>query len=138
MTATAARPPLAARLLLSEHLVLALAAQTTLLFWAAVPGFASARNAGNVAQNAVPLLVLAIGQTFVLVGGGIDLSVTATIALSSVVGASIMTADGGILANHPAAVPAAVAAPTVRAAARSAADAQRVRPAIEQMAGRLL
>lgn len=107
---SAAGPPTWARLLLSEHLILLLAALTALAFWATVPGFASARNAGNLVQNLLPLLVLAIGQTFVLVGGGIDLSVTATIALASVLGASVMTSDGGHLAGHPLALPAAIAA----------------------------
>ena len=46
-----------------------------------MPGFASAENTGNIFANLLPLLVVAIGQTFVLIAGGIDLSVTSTVAL---------------------------------------------------------
>src|SRR5204863_326759 len=45
----------------------------------------------------LPLLIVAIGQTYVLISGGIDLSVTSIIALSSVVGAMTM-AHVGVLA----------------------------------------
>jgi ribose/xylose/arabinose/galactoside ABC-type transport system permease subunit len=75
-----------------------------------VPGFASWENLGNVASNMIPLLVVAIGQTAVLIAGGIDLSATAIIALASVLGASIMSADGGLMAGSRIAVPVAVAA----------------------------
>src|SRR5687768_12823113 len=89
------------RLLLAEHMVLALCVAAVLLFWTFEPEFVSAANAGNIASNMLPLLVLAIGQTFVLVTGGIDLSITATMALASVLGATIMTTDGGHLAGSP-------------------------------------
>ncbi len=56
----------------------------------------------------LPLLVVAVGQTFVLITAGIDLSVTSIVSLASVVGAAIMTADNGMLAGSPMAVPAAV------------------------------
>jgi len=58
------------------------------------PGFFSVNNFWNILFNLLPLLVAAIGQTFVMVSGGIDLSITSTIALSSVSGAYIMTLDG--------------------------------------------
>ena len=99
-----------AHLLLSEHLVLALSVAYILGIGPLVPGFATVANLGNVTSSLLPLLVLAIGQTFVLVTGGIDLSVTAVIALASVLGASVMTAEGGVLAGRPPAVPAAAAA----------------------------
>jgi ribose/xylose/arabinose/galactoside ABC-type transport system permease subunit len=62
-----------------------------------VPGFLSAPNLGNVVSNVLPLLAVALGQTLVLVTGGIDLSVTATVALASVAGAKVMTESGGVL-----------------------------------------
>lgn len=74
------------------------------------PGLLSAENLVNVLAAMLPLLLVAAGQTVVLIGGGIDLSVTAVIALASVAGAKIMTLSGGWLAGHPAAVPAAVGA----------------------------
>jgi ribose/xylose/arabinose/galactoside ABC-type transport system permease subunit len=99
-----------ARRLLWEHLVLALSVAYIVALGPYVPGFATAANQGNVASSLLPLLVLAVGQTFVLVTGGIDLSVTAVIGLASVLGASVMTAEGGVLAGSPLAIPAAVAA----------------------------
>jgi ribose/xylose/arabinose/galactoside ABC-type transport system permease subunit len=67
-----------------------------------VPGFLSAPNLGNVVSNVLPLLAVALGQTLVLVTGGIDLSVTATIALASVAGAKVMTESGGALPGNAA------------------------------------
>ncbi|MEN1783720.1 MAG: ABC transporter permease [Bacteroidota bacterium] len=61
------------------------------------PGFFSANNSWNLLFNMMPLLILALGQTFVMIGGGIDLSVTSSIALTSVVGALVMTS--GIVSN---------------------------------------
>ena len=42
-------------------------------------------------QNVWPLLAIAIGQTLVLLIGGIDLSQTSIMAITSVAGAVIMT-----------------------------------------------
>ncbi len=68
-----------------------------------VPGFVSAGNLGDVLSNAVPLLAVALGQTIVLLTGGIDLSVTAVVALASVAGARVMTESGGLLPGSAAA-----------------------------------
>ncbi len=79
------------RVVRSEYLVLWLC---VLYFLAVAPfaeGFASPANLQNVVGAMLPLLLVAIGQTFVLISGGIDLSVTSTIALTSVVGALTMT-----------------------------------------------
>jgi ribose transport system permease protein len=46
--------------------------------------FASALNFGNIALDSSYLLLLAIGMTFVIVSGGIDLSVGSLLALSGV------------------------------------------------------
>jgi ribose/xylose/arabinose/galactoside ABC-type transport system permease subunit len=67
-----------------------------------VPGFLSAPNLGNVVSNVLPLLAVALGQTLVLVTGGIDLSVTATVALASVAGAKVMTESGGAFPGNAA------------------------------------
>ena len=55
------------------------------------PGTGSVRNVTNLLSNAWPLLTLVIGQMFVLIVGGIDLSQTAVMAFTSVVGGMIMT-----------------------------------------------
>jgi ribose/xylose/arabinose/galactoside ABC-type transport system permease subunit len=93
---------------LSGHWVALLCVVLVLVLGPVVPGFASAANLRNVVSSLLPLLAVAVGQTLVLITGGIDLSVTAVVALASVLGARVMTADGGLLAGHPLAVPAAV------------------------------
>jgi ribose/xylose/arabinose/galactoside ABC-type transport system permease subunit len=78
------------RLLLSEYFVLYL----TIVFFVVAsiffPTLSSPSNIANQLLNMWPLLAIAIGQTFVLILGGIDLSVGATMAITSVVGAAIM------------------------------------------------
>lgn len=100
--APARQPPLWQRALGSEYLVLALCVAYFAALAPFVEGLTSPRNLQNLIAAAMPLLLLAIGQTFVLIAGGIDLSATANLALSSVASALIMRAGGG--------VPAAVAA----------------------------
>jgi ribose/xylose/arabinose/galactoside ABC-type transport system permease subunit len=94
----------------SKHLVLLLC----VLYFAAMawfePGLASSRNLANVFSSMLPLLVVAVGQTFVLITGGIDLSVTAIIGLASIAGGAVMSSSHGVLAGSPLAAPAAAAA----------------------------
>jgi ribose/xylose/arabinose/galactoside ABC-type transport system permease subunit len=94
------------RLLLSEYLVFSL---TVLYFFAVLPftgrAFVSKANLLDIVSNSIPLLVVAIGQTIVLLTAGIDLSVIAVIGLASVFGATVMTHEP--LAGHPAAAVAA-------------------------------
>jgi ribose/xylose/arabinose/galactoside ABC-type transport system permease subunit len=86
----------------------------TILYFLALapftPGLASAENAANIFSNLLPLLVVALGQTVVLITGGIDLSGTSTIALSSVLGAMVMSGDQGWLGGNRWATLAAVVA----------------------------
>lgn len=90
----------------SEYMVLFLALAYFLAVWPMLPGFGAA-DLANVFSNMLPLLAVAIGQTVVLIGGGIDLSVTSVIALSSVTGAYLMTAGPDSAIGGP--VPVAVA-----------------------------
>ncbi|AHM61175.1 inner-membrane translocator [Flammeovirgaceae bacterium 311] len=60
-----------------------------------VPGFFSINNSWNLIFNLLPLLIAAVGQTYVIITGGIDLSATAVIATCSVVGGYIMSSDFG-------------------------------------------
>jgi ribose/xylose/arabinose/galactoside ABC-type transport system permease subunit len=121
-------PRLLQRILLSEYFVLYL----TLAYFAAVavffPALVEPRNIANQLSNVWPLLTVAIGQTFVIIISGIDLSLGATMGFASVAGAIVMTSaadklllggsplwgtllgeNGGPLANHPSAVLAGVA-----------------------------
>ncbi len=94
----------------SEYLVLVLCGVLFIALAPFTPRLASADNFTNLLGNLAPLLVVATGQTLVLIAGGIDLSVTSTIALTSVVGAFVMNGDTGWLKGSPAAVPIALVA----------------------------
>jgi ribose transport system permease protein len=57
--------------------------------------FASSFNLSTLAIDAAILLVLAVGQTYVIITGGIDLSIGSVLVFSSVVGAQVMLALSG-------------------------------------------
>jgi ribose/xylose/arabinose/galactoside ABC-type transport system permease subunit len=115
-------------LILSDYFILAL----TIVFFVGAsliyPTLSLPLNVANQLGNMWPLLAVAIGQTFVLIVGGIDLSVGATMGFTSVVGALIMATtldaptfdksplwgtfiseNGGLLAGSPNAVLVGVA-----------------------------
>lgn len=118
MTSSAATPsPLAPRAaalvksaVLSDYLVLGLCVVYCLVLAPFTPGFMSGSNWATIVAYALPLLVAAVGLTLVLILGGIDLSITSIVALASVVGGRIMSADGGWLDGSALAVPAGVLA----------------------------
>ena len=60
------------------------------------PGFFSINNSWNLLFNLLPLLIAAIGQTYVMLTAGIDLSVTAVIATTSVIGGYSMSDESGL------------------------------------------
>ena len=62
----------------------------------------------DISRAMMPLLVVAIGQTFVLIVAGIDLSAPSIIAMASVVGASVMTGDGGYAGGTGLEIPAGI------------------------------
>lgn len=72
------------------------------------PDFASASNLQNIFSNFLPLLIVAIGQTLVMITGGIDLSVSSIIGLTSIAGAMVMNGDTGFLAGSAMAFPIGV------------------------------
>jgi ribose/xylose/arabinose/galactoside ABC-type transport system permease subunit len=83
------------RVLLSEYLVLILTVAYFGAIATVVPEIATADTLLDILSAMMPLLVVAIGQTFVLIVAGIDLSAPSIIAMASVVGASVMTGDAG-------------------------------------------
>jgi ribose/xylose/arabinose/galactoside ABC-type transport system permease subunit len=118
---------MARRLLISEYFILYLTAAYFVVMAIFFPDLASPRNLSNQLSNVWPLLAVAIGQTFVIIIGGIDLSQGAIMGFVSVLGAVVMTtaADpallggsplwghlidegGGVLAGHGSAAAAAV------------------------------
>lgn len=96
------------RVIQSGWLTLILCGIYCLIMAPLAPGFATAENARNVLVAMLPLLVVAAGQTIVLIAAGIDLSVTSIIAITSVAGAELITSDGGPLANSVIATPLAI------------------------------
>lgn len=78
----------------------------------ASPHFLSAQNITNVLVQSAPLLILATGQTFALLMGGLDLSQGSIISLVSVVTASIMM-NYGIVPGAVIGIGAGVAVGTV-------------------------
>lgn len=58
--------------------------------WIATPYFATAANLANVAEQSAIVGVIAIGMTFVILTGGIDLSVGSLVALAGVAMASAL------------------------------------------------
>ena len=87
------------RLLLSEYLVLLLTVLYVLVMAAIVPEILTVDTWRDVLAGMMPLLIVAIGQTFVLIVAGIDLSATSILAMSSVMGAAVITMAGGPLAG---------------------------------------
>lgn len=85
-------PRLARRALMSEQFVPILSAALFLAVLPFIPRIASAANVPNLLSNCWPLLAIAVGQTYVMILGGIDLSQIAVVAVASVLGAAVMTA----------------------------------------------
>lgn len=85
--------------ILSEYLVLGLTVVMFVILAPFTPGLMSISNLLNILAYLLPLLIVAIGMTVVMITGGIDLSVTSIIALTSVVGASAMTGNSGMAAT---------------------------------------
>lgn len=76
----------------------------------AVPNFATVNNIKNILSQSCVLLTVACGVHFAVLNGGVDFSSTSIIALSSVVGASIMSETSGYLAGKWYAIPVALLA----------------------------
>ena len=62
------------------------------LLWIATPHFATVSNLVNVVQQSTIIGVLAVGMTFVILSGGIDLSVGSLVAFSGIVFGTVVQA----------------------------------------------
>ena len=76
------------------------------LFWATAPGFATLYNLTETLRDLSILGVIAVGETFVLIGGGIDLSVGSVLLIAGI-SVDDMIRLGGM--NAAVAVPIAIA-----------------------------
>ena len=81
----------------SQSLVLFLVLIALVLFFSALRPdvFPTIANVMNMATNASVLLVLGVGSTFVILTGGIDLSINGVLVFSGVIAAMGMVAVGG-------------------------------------------
>ncbi|MCO6451526.1 MAG: ABC transporter permease [Caldilineales bacterium] len=68
-----------------------------IIFYILEPQFASQRNLFNIARQVSIYGILAIGMTFVILTGGIDLSVGSLVALTGLVAASVEKGCRGLL-----------------------------------------
>ncbi|MDI3279632.1 ABC transporter permease, partial [Arthrobacter sp. AL08] len=84
------------RLLPKSYLILVLLA-IIIIGTAVSPDFLSVRNANNVIAFSAIVAILAVGQFFVILTGGIDLSVGSILAMSTVV--SALTLQTGMSAG---------------------------------------
>lgn len=73
-----------------------------------VPNFSTPFNLKNYTLQAIDIMIIAAGTTYVVLNGGIDFSGVAVLALSSVVGAYIMALSP--LAGTPWAIPVGILA----------------------------
>ncbi len=58
------------------------------------PRFLSASNLSNLARQLVPLAIAAVGQSFAVISGGLDLSIAAVLSLSGIAGILVMNEHG--------------------------------------------
>ncbi|WP_108398898.1 ABC transporter permease [Devosia submarina] len=94
MTAIRTKRSLAARaadVFLSDYFIFYLCIAFIIVLAPFLPVLIAPANAVNIMSNMWPLLIVAIGQTFVLAIGGIDLSQGAVMAVTAVIGAMLIT-----------------------------------------------
>lgn len=66
----------------------------TLVFGIINPSFFSGENTTNLLRQVVPIMIIGMGQSFVLITGGIDLSIGSVAGMSSMISATLMTNAG--------------------------------------------
>ena len=66
----------------------------TLVFGVINPSFFSGENTTNLLRQVVPIMIIGIGQSFVMITGGIDLSIGSVAGMSSMISATLMTKGG--------------------------------------------
>ncbi len=62
-----------------------------LVFGKLNPQFFSGKNIGNLLRQIAPILLIGVGQSFVLITGNIDLSIGSVIGMSCMISATLMT-----------------------------------------------
>lgn len=75
-----------------EFILLAVVVVMVVFFTLMNPRFLSAASFANILQDWAPIMLLAVGETFVIISAGIDLSVGSLLGLSGIVGAMVIRA----------------------------------------------
>ena len=70
-----------------------------LVLWALTPHFLTVSNLLNVAQQTAINAIVAVGMTFVIISGGIDLSVGSIVALRASCSAALLQAGSAAAAG---------------------------------------
>lgn len=81
-----------------------------LVMWALTPHFLTPTNLLNVVRQSSIIGVMAVGVTFVILSGGIDLSVGSVMAVSGMIAAGTMQNGGGIFVGIVVALGVGIAA----------------------------
>lgn len=63
----------------------------TIIFGLINPSFFSGENTTNLLRQVVPIMIIGMGQSFVLITGGIDLSIGSVAGMASMLSATLMT-----------------------------------------------
>src|SRR6476659_7718021 len=69
----------------------------SMVLWILTPHFLTISNLLNVAEQTTIIAIVAVGMTWVIISGGIDLSVGSLVAFSGVVMASLLQAGWPII-----------------------------------------
>ncbi|MCL6594808.1 MAG: ABC transporter permease [Firmicutes bacterium] len=77
--------------MVTDNWIVAVFVLMVLVFAATAPGFVSAENWVATAQYTTEYLLLALGETFVILTAGIDLSVGATLGLAGILGGTAVS-----------------------------------------------
>jgi ribose/xylose/arabinose/galactoside ABC-type transport system permease subunit len=97
------------RALLSQYCVFLLLPGLLLVGGAISPGFLGASNVSNLLLQIAPLGIVAIGQCFVMIVRGLDLSVASTMATAAVIATGFSGANGDVVTIVAAALAIGVA-----------------------------
>lgn len=100
VTRTKAMSGLAQRILLRYGIVLALLGLSAVLSVVS-PHFLRVRNFLNILQQATTVGIVALGMTFTLTAGGVDLSVGSIVGLCGIIAADVLVSGYGMAAAIP-------------------------------------
>ena len=101
------------------------------VLWALTPHFLTISNLLNVAEQATIIAIIAVGMTFVIITGGIDLSVGSVLAFAGVVMASALQ----VAFRLPLALLVGLGVGLLCGAGKRSADHRRASPSFHRNAG---